>query len=360
VDVVASHLPYPLTEIFQGSSNFVLDELNASTFEKKSIVHYLSIKGGNAYGEYPPSIAPLGPLARFGLGLAKVSSHDGVSPGESEEFLKKKSESFVEIQVVPTVGHFELRWHPDSQQAVLRGLRAWKKALVVGSLFLGLVGQAVASSYVVPSVDRFATEAQLIVQGTIRTSVSDWGSDADGIRRLFTTYELEVAEVLKGSESGKLIYFRELGGEKDGTTYRIEGSAQFSENEAVVVFLKGKNNQGSYDLNGMSLGKADLQGAASEDAILVGTLFAGQSKPWRLKDLKAMLPPPPATPIPVSDNAVSATTDRAISGSVTKDLEPLKDLVEPESNSFRWVGLLMALLFGFGIVYMKKRIRFQK
>src|SRR6185312_17368613 len=59
-------------------------------------------------------------------------------------------------------------------------------------------------------------QAPVIVKGKVGMHYSDWGIDPDGIKRIYTYYELKVDEVLKGSANNSRIIFRELGGEKDG------------------------------------------------------------------------------------------------------------------------------------------------
>jgi hypothetical protein len=99
-------------------------------------------------------------------------------------------------------------------------------------------------------------DAPVIVHGTVGNSYTDWGHERDGGKRIFTYWELSTDEVLKGqAEAGGIIRMREMGGEKDGVGMQVAGAATFSQGEEVVVFLGDKNDEGSYDVWGMSMGK---------------------------------------------------------------------------------------------------------
>ena len=113
-------------------------------------------------------------------------------------------------------------------------------------------------------------EAPTIVHGKVGMSYSDWGKTADGGKRLYTFYELLISEVLKGNASGNSLIMREIGGEKDGVGLQVPGAAQFNRGEDVVVMLSGKNEDGSYDVWGLTMGRYVVQKDESGQESVVG------------------------------------------------------------------------------------------
>jgi hypothetical protein len=81
---------------------------------------------------------------------------------------------------------------------------------------------------------------------------------SDGSKRIYTFYDLQIDEVIKGTASGKSLLMRELGGQKDGLGMQVAGTSQFTPGEDVVVFLGEKNPDGSYDVFGMMMGKYNI------------------------------------------------------------------------------------------------------
>lgn len=117
--------------------------------------------------------------------------------------------------------------------------------------------------------------APTIARGVIGPSHSDWVGGANGSRRIFTFYEFQVEEVFKGEIGGSSVQIRELGGEKDGVGMQISGTAQFAPGEDVVVFLGTKNEDGSYEVRGLSSGKFDLERQPDGKECLSGVALSG-------------------------------------------------------------------------------------
>ncbi len=134
-----------------------------------------------------------------------------------------------------------------------------------------------------------------MVRGKVGSSYSDWSTTADSSRQIFTFYELSVSEVLKGELSHRTITIREFGGEKDGIGMQIPGTSQFSKDEDVVVFLS-KQSDGSYQVQGMTMGKLDVQidtngeeylaGAAINNSVFIPGEFP---KKWTLQDVRTLI-----------------------------------------------------------------------
>lgn len=143
-------------------------------------------------------------------------------------------------------------------------------------------------------------DAPLIVRGKIGQTRPEWVNGIDGARRIFTYYDLNVTESIKGGiASGSAIQIRELGGEKDGMGMQVSGTAHFDPEEDTVVFLGEKNGDQSYDVHGMMMGKYNLRRDSDGQEYLVGPGIAahhrdGQNDPdsekkWYLQDLRTLV-----------------------------------------------------------------------
>lgn len=138
--------------------------------------------------------------------------------------------------------------------------------------------RALASSFYVPPFKEAVQSAPTIVRGQIGMSHARWATDRDGIQRLYTFYELQVSEVIKGDLTTNALILREMGGEKDQVSVQISGTAQFLKGEDTIIFLeKELNSDGSFDLHGMSTGKYSIETLADGTEILTG-VGVGQEK----------------------------------------------------------------------------------
>lgn len=119
-------------------------------------------------------------------------------------------------------------------------------------------------------------ETPVIVRGQIENQNTDWVKTSEGIKQIYTIYDLKITEVFKSKgnlsnkDKDKTIQIRELGGEKDGIGLEISGVAHFDMGEDVVVMLKDVNSDGSYDVSGMMMGKYNLKKDDSGQEILIG------------------------------------------------------------------------------------------
>ncbi len=102
-------------------------------------------------------------------------------------------------------------------------------------------------------------DAPIIARGIVGSRNVNWANSEDGTRRIYTFFEFQVIEVLKGELISRSIQMRELGGEKDGVGMRVAGTAGFEAGEDVVVFLGQKNSDSSHDVWGMMMGKFNIQ-----------------------------------------------------------------------------------------------------
>jgi hypothetical protein len=135
---------------------------------------------------------------------------------------------------------------------------------------LGTATTAQATSFMPVPFPNTVEGTPTIVRGRAGSSYSDYGAARDGSRRIYTFTNLTVEEVFKGDAPGASLVFRELGGTKDGVGMMVAGAAQFSNGEDVVVTLGPRNDDGTYDLRGLSTGKYAVQKDADGTEYLVG------------------------------------------------------------------------------------------
>jgi hypothetical protein len=118
---------------------------------------------------------------------------------------------------------------------------------------------AFATSFIEQPFPDSVAEAPVIVRGTIGVNYTNWADSPSLGRRIYTFYELQTEEVLKGKvASSQTIILRELGGIKDDIGMEVAGTAQFNKDEDVVVFLGSINTDGSHDVYGMAMGKYNI------------------------------------------------------------------------------------------------------
>jgi hypothetical protein len=116
-----------------------------------------------------------------------------------------------------------------------------------------------ATTFVEQSFPDSVKDAPNIVRGKVGSSHVNWALGADGVKRLYTFYELSQEEVLKGQISSRSVMLRELGGEKDGVGMQVSGTSSFERGEDVVVMLGPQNRDGSHDVYGMMMGKYNVE-----------------------------------------------------------------------------------------------------
>jgi hypothetical protein len=152
------------------------------------------------------------------------------------------------------------------------------------AFFVSSLGWA-SSFYEAPFPDT-VRNASNIVRGKIGKSEAQWVALADGSKRLFTFYDVEVTEGFKGKAKTGTIRIRELGGEKDGVGMRVSGSADFALGEDVVVMLGNAvtGSENTYPLSGMMMGKYSLEKGADGKEYLRGSGLGSAIHPSMRKE----------------------------------------------------------------------------
>jgi hypothetical protein len=225
---------------------------------------------------------------------------------------------------------------------------------------------AFATEFVPSSLPSQVAQVPIIVRGTIGMSYSDWGSHEGGGRGIFTFYQLQPSEVLKGQvASGATILFREIGGEKDGMGEEVPGAAQFTRGEDVVVMLGPQNSDGSYDLRGLSSGKFNIvrEEDGSESLTSVALSPPPHEGKWTIADLKKAVRDQAASPSPsASETRVKPAATLSPASSITPQVPApqLQTSAAERSGAKGHDSILFDALIAFGLIaigFIGMRIR---
>ncbi len=271
---------------------------------------------------------------------------------------------------------------------VCTGLLALQSVLITAP---GFQPMARATSFLERPFAETVKDSPVIVRGKIAQTYADWGHGQDTHQRVYTYWELRVTELIKGSASGAggMLIMREMGGEKDGVGMQISGTARFSKDEDVVVFLSDKNGEGNHDVWGMMMGKLIVQRDAQGEETLAGpainSLTAsqirdeheghGDTRPapkWTLEALRrlvasqgdapssaANLPIKPevaasSAPSPTDDPTPSQAASQLQPSSPERPFEEPLDSGQPDRARVVW-GLVAAVLVAILVFIVKKR-----
>ena len=126
-------------------------------------------------------------------------------------------------------------------RAPILTLRHVYRALTILTLFATLLTpQMATATVVVPVADRDMTQqASIIVIGKITKLKSSWDKNH---QQIFTKITLSVDEVLKGNLKKRRLTVTQFGGVVDDVEAWIDGNAQFTEGEKVLLFLDRQEN----------------------------------------------------------------------------------------------------------------------
>ena len=124
-----------------------------------------------------------------------------------------------------------------------------------------------ATTVIPPSFDELVEHAQLIFQGTVTETQSQWAGEG-GNRRIVTYVTFKVDEAIKG-EPGATYTIRMLGGTVDGQTMEVSDSPKFKVGDRDIVFVENNGTQ-FIPLVGIMHGRFSVQkdkttGARSRD-----------------------------------------------------------------------------------------------
>ena len=98
-----------------------------------------------------------------------------------------------------------------------------------------------ATTVIPPSFDELVDQAQLIFQGTVTETQSQWAGEGAS-RRIVTYVTFKVEEAIKG-EPGETYTLRMLGGTVDGQTMEVTDSPKFKVGDRDIVFVENNGSQ---------------------------------------------------------------------------------------------------------------------
>lgn len=208
-----------------------------------------------------------------------------------------------------------------------------------------------ATSFVPIPLTSQVGEADTIVRGKTGQGYSDYGPRNDGGRSIYTYYQLQVSEVLKGDVApSSSISIREMGGEVNGVGMQVAGASHFDPGEDVVVFLGPKNPDGSYDVKGLSSGKYNIRTDDDGTENLLGLVqnetMASLRKVVREQSHQHPKPTHSATPSPSASVAVTATHPAALQLQPSNSSSS-KEEGKPSAKLSIWVSVLAVGLLGW-------------
>lgn len=210
--------------------------------------------------------------------------------------------------------------------------------------------------------------APVIVRGTVGLKHPEWGDDTTGTKQIYTYYELQVKEPIKGNVPDQTLSMREMGGEKEGIGLQIPGTANFSTGEDVVVLLRERNTDGSFNVDGMMMGRLSVQTDSDGNETLQGPAFMHQphspsgeqpKAQWSLKDLRELVRKQDLeSPAQTSQPQTRTTQLTPVSATSTQNLNPSSaptpDTPAPElqlapatgESQFSWFRMVWILALG--------------
>jgi hypothetical protein len=107
------------------------------------------------------------------------------------------------------------------------------------------VGLAVASvratTVIPPTFDQLVSDAELIFQGTVTDTRSEW--TGQGAERVIVTYvTFKIDDAIKGTPGGSYT-IRMLGGTVDGETAEVADAPRFKTGDRDILFVEHNGNQ---------------------------------------------------------------------------------------------------------------------
>lgn len=228
-----------------------------------------------------------------------------------------------------------------------------------------MIGARASSLDIPPFKESFA-QSQAFVRGHVKRAQTEYGKGSDGVRRIYSYYELEVDESFKGlSKSTRRIFFRVLGGEKDGQSLHVSGAPGFKIGEDVVVALGPKNPDGSRDLRDMSAGKYSVARDGAGNEFLEGIGIGPQtlsSDRWTLAKVRDLANGKNPAPAPSSAPSPSVSPEPSAVASVGASAKSVPQTVtEDEAGPPPSIGGMLAwavgsvILLALLIVFLMRR-----
>ena len=100
---------------------------------------------------------------------------------------------------------------------------------------------AQATTVIPPNFDELVDQAQIIFQGTVTDTQSQWAGEG-GNRRIVTYVTFKVDDAIKG-DPGASYTLRMLGGTVDGQTMEVTDAPKFKVGDRDIVFVENNGSQ---------------------------------------------------------------------------------------------------------------------
>lgn len=221
-----------------------------------------------------------------------------------------------------------------------------------------IASSSLASSFYAQPVPNSIRDAPVIVRGKAGASRSGWGTDPDGTKRIYTYTDIEPTEVFKGEASGNPITIRDLGGEMGDVGLHVPGASQYTKGEDIVVLLRERNGDGAFDVQGMMMGKFDVETTADGVEVLSGPALQGAaSESWTVEKLRQTISdqgdrkPQGIQPVqeknPKPDNPSPSPSIGAPPLQTSENNEPAS-----ENNLFLYLGICL-FVSASGVAYFR-------
>lgn len=233
----------------------------------------------------------------------------------------------------------------------------------ISMLFALQPSPAYSTSFHPESIESFSAKARHIVRGTVKNQRVEKVTGTDGSITIYTYALVEVKEPLKGGIDKSEIRVRRLGGETEGYHHEVPGSPEFKENEDTVLFLTGEQEDGSYEIESMEIGKFGVRMENGSEILTGGMLQylkkAGDpsAKPLTLDDLRKTVRAAPANGDPSHSVPPRGPAQGQAPGSDPKPISsgsPAPEAADTASatpaGSSAWIptlGILVLAILGF-------------
>ncbi|MEO8378714.1 MAG: hypothetical protein ABI779_03525 [Acidobacteriota bacterium] len=132
-----------------------------------------------------------------------------------------------------------------------------------------------ASQFVQLPFDRVASEANLVVRGTIGDTWSAW-DDAHEV--IFTYATVRVQRYFGGSTGPETLVLREVGGTVDGYTQEAIGFPVIRSGENVVLMLTAWDGSSDYRIHAFNQGKYLVRNRGGVDVLIADPFQQGDER----------------------------------------------------------------------------------
>ena len=130
--------------------------------------------------------------------------------------------------------------------------------LIFISYFLSL-NLLLSTTFMPKKFDNLVRDSDRIILAKTISNTARKGVTNKGVRVVYTYNKVEVLDVLKGDISSKVITIRTTGGTIDGMTTSIPGTPELIVGEEDVFLLGNINEDGSYNIRNMIMGKYSVK-----------------------------------------------------------------------------------------------------